>query len=328
MNISILIGIGAGLASSALFASAWSGTALGVLVLFLLSPLPVAIAGLGWGWASGAVAAAAGTVILGVAGGPPSGLIYLLALGAPSAVFAYYAQLNRSVTFEASDNSLQTGVEWYPLGRLVGWACVWGGVLAALSMFSIGSDVAAIRGALQDVLEKTLFQDVTLTAGRALTAEEKTAFAAMMTQIYPWAIATLWLAIAMLNWWAAAHVTARSGRLSQPWPDLAGLRLPPQVPLAFGLSLLALLFTSGMAMLVASGFAGAFMFGLMLVGLGLLHRITRGTAARPFLLGIVYTALVVMPFTSLIVALIGLGEPYIRHRMPPAGPAPPPDPAA
>ncbi len=322
MNVSILIGLGAGLASAALFASAWSGTALGVFVLFFLSPMPVAIAGLGWGWASGAVAAAAGGTVVGLTGGASSGLIYLLALGAPTAVFAYYAQLNRSITYEASDSSLQVALEWYPLGRIVAWACVWGGILAGLSMFSIGGDVPTIKAALQDVLEKTLFQDVALTGGQKLTPEEKSAFAAMMTQLYPMAISTLWLAIAMLNWWVAAHVIARSGRLSRPWPLLAELKLPPQMPLAFGSALGAMLFTSGMAMLVASGFAGAFMFALMLVGLGILHRMTRGVAARPFLLGIVYSALLVMPFTSLIVALIGLSEPFFRHRIP-TGAGPP-----
>lgn len=320
MNVSILIGIGAGIASAALFASAWSGTVLGVLVLFFLSPMPVAIAGLGWGWASGAIAAITGAIILAATGRLASGIIYALSLGLPGAVFAYYTLLNRTVELEAPDGSRLAAVEWYPIGRIIGWAAVWAGVLASLSMLSIGGDVANIKAALLQVLEQTVFKDVALTGGRTLTAEEKSDFATVMVQFYPLAIAGIWLTIAVLNWWAAAHVTARSGRLMRPWPDLSNLVLPQQVPLAFGASLIAMLFSSGFPMLVATGFAGAFMYALMLVGLALMHRVTRGVPARPFLLGIVYSALLILPFTGLVVALIGLAEPYVRHRIPQSGP--------
>lgn len=325
MNAAILIGIGAGLASAALFASAWSGTALGVFVLFVLSPMPVVIAGLGWGWAAGALAAAIGTLTVSLAGSSSSGLVFAMALGAPAAFFAYCTQLNRTVTFEASDNSLQEATQWYPIGRVVGWSCLWGGLLATLSMISLGGDVGVIRATLQQVLERTIFQDIALTGGKALSADEKVAFAAVMTQLYPLAISTMWLTIAMLNWWAGAHVVARSGRLTRPWPDLASLVLPPQIPFAFGLSLLGMLFGSGMPMLIATGFAGAFMFALMLAGLGVLHRITRGVAGRPFVLSIVYSALVVIPFTSLVVAFVELAEPYLRRRLrsQPTNPPPP-----
>ncbi len=320
MNTSILIGIVAGLASSALFASAWTGTLLGVLVLFFLSPMPVAIAGLGWGWASGAIAAVAGALVVGSIGGVRSGTIYALALGAPAAVFAYYTLLNRPVV----DGAGQESIEWYPLGRLVGWACVWAGVLATLSMISIGGDVASIRAALMDVFDRTLFRDAGMTGGRAMSDDEKRAMVAMMTLIYPWAIATMWLTVAMVNWWIAGRITAQSGRLIRPWPDLSALALPPQLPLAFGVTMAASLVTSGMLMLSLSGFASAFTFALMLVGLGILHRATRGSMLRPFMLGSVYTALMILPFTILILALLGLAEPYIRHRLPPPSIGQPP----
>ena len=313
MQVGLLLGIGAGAVSAALYASAWTGTALGVLVLFFMSPMPVAIAGLGWGWGAGTIAAAAGTVAVGLAGGPRSGIVYLLALAAPAAVLSYLALLNRS----GPDGS----TEWYPIGRMVAWASLWAGLAACAAVLGIGSDVASVRAALLEVLDKMLVLDGAGPGGK-LTAEQRSSFAALMTLLLPWAIATTWFAVAMLNMWAAAHVTARSGLLARPWPDLSATKLPNGMPVAFAAATLAT-FAGEMTGLLASGFVSALVFAFMLVGLGILHRLTRGYAIRPMLLGLIYAGLMLLsPFSSLAVALIGLAEPFLRHRIPPGGPPP------
>ena len=231
MQLGLLIGMGAGLASAALFASAWTGTALGVFVLFFMSPMPVAIAGLGWGWAAGALAAAVGTVVVALAGGASSGTVYVVALGAPAAVFSYLALLNRVVDVSAgaaSDTERPAmATQWYPIGRLLAWASLWAGLIAAAALLSIGSDVPSVRSALLDVFEKTNIASAMGPGGRALTAPEKNAFIALMAALFPWAISTVWFTIAMLNLWAAGHITRASGRLTRPWPDLSALSLPP-----------------------------------------------------------------------------------------------------
>ena len=75
MQNGLLIGLGAGIASAMLYASAWTGTALGLFVLFFLSPMPIAIAALGWGWAAGGIASAAAFIVVTLAGGPRTSLI-------------------------------------------------------------------------------------------------------------------------------------------------------------------------------------------------------------------------------------------------------------
>lgn len=311
MNTSVLVGIGAGLVSSALFASAWTGTLLGVFVLFFLSPFPVAIAGLGWGWGAGAVAAAVGSIVVAIIGTGRSGVMYALSLGAPAAVFAYYTLLNRVVP--AADGSGEDVVEWYPLGRIVAYACVWAGVLATLSMLTMGGDVDSIRRTLAPIFER-MVGSMTPAGGRQLTAEEKNAIVAVATLFYPWAIATIWLTVAVWNWWLAAKVVEKSGRLVRPWEDLAQFRLPPQFPLAFAVATLASFVTTGFAMLVVTGFISALMFGFMLVGLAIIHRVSRGSTLRPFLLSAVYVSLIFVQVTILLVAMLGLIEPWLRGR--------------
>jgi len=324
MQLAVLIAIGAGLASAALYASASTGTLLGVFVLFFMSPMPVAIAGLGWGWASGAIAATVGTLLAAFIAGPRSGVVYLVALGAPAAVFSYLALLNRQVELEPEAGNGHGGVatEWYPIGRLVAWASVWAGLVAAAALLGTASDAAGIRAALLEVFEKTRLAEAMGSGGRPLTPQEKNAFIALMATLFPWAISTMWFTIAMFNLWLAGHVTRASGRLARPWPDLSAISLPPAMPLAFGAAVLGT-FLADMPGLVASGFASSLMFALMLLGLAILHRITRGTALRPAILGTVYASLLFLqPVSALLVAMIGLAEPFFRRG--PAGAGPPP----
>ncbi len=311
MNTALLIGIGAGLASAVLYASAWTGTVLGLFVLFFMSPMPVAIAGFGWGWAYGALAAAVGCIVILFSGGPWSGIVYLIALGAPGAVLSYLALLNRT--------NPDGTVEWYPVGRIIMWASLWAGVTAAAGLLTLGTDFAAVKATIVEMLDKSLFAEGTGPGGRTVTAEQKSTFAALMTAFMPWALATTWFTVAILNVWAAGRVTVKSGKLARPWPDLSSITLPPGMALGFGLAVIGTMMPD-MAGLIASCFASALLFAFMLVGLGILHRLSRGYSIRPLMLAFVYAGLVFMPpFSNLIVAMIGLAEPYFRGRMPPGG---------
>ncbi len=316
MNTAILIGIGAGFASAVLYASAWTGTALGLFVLFFLSPMPVAIAGLGWGYRAGALAAAVGCIAILLSGGQWSGVIYLIALGAPAAVFSYFALLNRT----DADGT----VEWYPIGRIIMWASLWAGVTAAAGMLTLGTDFASVKATMVEMLDKSLFADGQGPGGGAVTPEQKSTFASLMTAFMPWALATTWFTVAMLNVWAAGRVTVQSGKLARPWPDLSSITLPPGMALGFGAAVLGMM-APDMPGLIASCFASALLFAFMLVGLGILHRLSRGYSIRPFILAFVYAGLLFMPpFSNLIVAMIGLAEPFFRGRLPPgAGPSGP-----
>ena len=93
------------------------------------------------------------------------------------------------------------------------------------------------------------------------------------------------------------------------------------VTLAFGIAVAAS-FIPGYPGLIASGFASAFVFAFMLVGLAIIHSVTRGMGARGFILGAVYGALLVLnPFSGLAIATIGLAEPVSPlRRKPPSNP--------
>jgi hypothetical protein len=327
MPYALLIGLGAGLVSAVLFASASTGTILGLFVLFLLSPLPLAIAGLGWGWATAAVAAGAGTALVMIAGTPRAAVFYVLALGLPTAVLVYLTLLHRETLAAAPSGQTSPGIVWYPLGRIVTAASLWGGGLGALALLTTARDVEALRAVLRGIFERVVVQAMPLppVGQGGLGESEITAVTELIVVSFAGAVATVWTAIALLNLWLAAVVTRKSGRLGRPWQDLSTLTLPRSLPLAFAFAILLTFVAPAYISLMASGFASAFMFAFMLAGLAIIHNVSRGHGLRPAILGGVYVALVIFnPLSSFIIGLVGLAEPFspLRRRPPPSSPPP------
>jgi hypothetical protein len=323
MPILLLIGVGAGLVSAVLFASASSGTVLGVLVLFFLSPLPVAIAGLGWGWMPAAMAAAFGCVLVGVLGTGRAAVFYALTLGLPTAVMSYLIMLNRPLAWDRGAPSAT--LEWYPVGHLLAWAALWAGCLAAAGLLTTAADLEGLRSALKANFERFLASGGALPGmpSQGLGENQLDVFVELMVVSFAGAIATLWMGVATLNLWVAGQVTRISSRLQRPWPDLTGIELPRRLPLAFAVAVAAT-FLPDLVGLIASGFASAMLFAYMLVGLAIIHQLTRGMTSRPLVLGAVYAALLFLsPFSNLLLALAGIAEPFSPLRRPPAPPSPP-----
>ena len=319
MPIALLIGIGAGIVSALLFASASTGTLLGLLVLFFLTPLPLALAGLGWGWASAAVASVVAPVLISALLAPRAALMHLVTLGIPTVTLSYLALLNRP----SDQGNPNAAVEWYPVGRIIAVSSVWAGGIAALALVTTASDIDSLRAALRETFER-VFQgqiDNAPPGSPAIGEPEIAAFTELMVVSFAGAISSLWMTIATLNMWLAGLVTRASKRLIRPWPDLAETRLPRSMPIAFAVAV-ALTFLPGFLGLIASGFASAFMFAFLLVGLAVLHSVTRGMGARVMILSAVYASLVFLnPFSGIVVAMIGLAEPISPlRRKPPSQP--------
>lgn len=319
MPFALLIGLGAGVVSALLLASASAGTLLSVLVLFFLTPLPVAIAGLGWGWSSAATAAVTAPVVIAAVVEPRAAFFHFLALGLPTVILSYLALLNRAVQDGGAEK-----VEWYPVGRIVAVASIWAGGLAAVSLLTTASDVEGLRTFLRGMFERAFLEQIegAPAGGQTLGEAEIAAFTELMVVSFAAAVATMWMALAMLNLWLAALVTRASGLLVRPWPELSAIVLPRQMTLAFAVAIV-LTFLPGYPGLIASGFTSAFLFAFLLVGLAILHYVTRGMGARGLILGAVYASLVLLnPFSGLVVAAIGLAEPIspIKRKPPPVPP--------
>jgi hypothetical protein len=319
MATPFLIAAGAGLVAAALFASAATATALAG-ILFYLAPLPICLAGLGWGSAAGLIAALSGSLVVGLVLGPVAGLAFAAAVGLPLAALCYLALLARA----PAGGAPQAALEWYPVGRLAGWAAVISGALAALLILLIGYDAESYRETIKELLQHSTLKDLDKD-GTLFTEETIGSLSGILARALPAAFAIVWQCIALFNLWLAGIIVEASGRSLRPWPQLDALELPGFVFLGF-VAALVLSFLPGILGLIATGFAGAFLFAYVLQGLAVLHAYSRGMPFRSLLLVTVYLGMLLLGWVAIAVAILGLGEPIFRLRERAAARGTPPNP--
>jgi hypothetical protein len=309
MPISLIIGAGSGLVSAALFASAATATSLAGL-LFYLAPLPLCLAGLGWGGMAALLSALTGTVVIAASLGAATAAVFALSIAAPTALLTHLALLSRPA---ATPNGQVVGaLEWYPPGRIVGWAALIAGLLAGILVLAIGYDQEAYRDTIRQILEHSTLKELDRN-GTVFTEEAIASLSSVLARALPAAFAVIWLTITLFNLWIAALIVDASGRALRPWPDLRGFELPNAlVPIFAGA--LAASFLPGLPGLLATGLAGALLFAYVLQGLAVIHLYSRGLPFRALLLTAVYLGILLLGWVALVVAILGLAEPLLGLR--------------
>ena len=309
MPIHLIIGAGAGLVSAALFGSAAASPALAV-ILFYLAPLPLCLAGLGWGRSASLVAALTGTVVILLSLGLGAALIFGFVFAGPIVILIHLVLLSRPVA--APQGETAGSVEWYPAGRLVGWAAVMAGILAGLFVLLVGLDQESYRQSITDFLSNPALKDLD-PDGKLFTPETIKNLTAVLAKALPGMIAMTWLTIVLFDLWLAGVIVEASGRALRPWPDLHALELPNGLVAVFAIAILVS-FVPGVIGLLATGFVGAMLLAYVLQGLAVIHVYSRGVPFRGLMLALVYLGILLLGWVAILVAILGLGEPLFGLR--------------
>jgi len=322
MMTTILIALAAGSASALMFASIISG-ALFSLVLFYLAPLPLMVAGLGWGPLSATIGGISAAIGLGAIFGLPYCAAFVLTVALPAWWLGHLALLGRPVaTVPSAGNGAAPPapvLEWYPVGRILLWTAGFAALTTMAALFTLGGDAATISGALRRGLLR-------ITGARAATGDTEQIVDALVT-IAPAAAAVVAMMTLTLNLWLAAKITATSGRLHRPWPDMKSAALPAMTLAALSLAL-ALCFTGGLPAMLGQITSAALMMAYALIGFAVLHTLTLAMKSRALWLSGTYA--VVLVFGWPVVAVVGLGladaifgfrQRYLRRRTPPPVPS-------
>ncbi len=315
---SLLLALAAGIISAVVFASATTGFMLLRLVLFFLTPLSLYLAGLGLGPMPAAIAAITATGAVMAMSNPVTAMVYALSTGIPAVMISRLALLSRT------EGDVQ---HWYPVGRIVMAAAAFGGFFAALVMILMGADVETLTKAMRTVVEAFVKTELPNIPGAPTVNDAQIGeITDTALRSLPWILGCLSMATALINLWLAARITLASGRLTRPWPDLAGMELPGMATFAL-IGATAATFAGGFGGLLAGGFAGPFTLAFALLGLCVAHVLTRGSPWCNFILTSLYAALVVISAgASLVLAIIGLAETIFHYRrasarQPPASPS-------
>jgi hypothetical protein len=320
MIMPLLIALAAGAASALMFASIISG-ALVAVMLFYLAPLPLMVAGLGWGPLTAAIGGISAATGLGLMFGMPYLIAFVVTVALPAWWLGHLALLGRPVSdgVAASNGvaAVAPVVEWYPVGRILLWTAGFAAVTTMAALLTLGTDSTAIISALKRGLLRIL-------GPRGTTADgDIESMVDALVTMAPAAAALVAIMTLTLNLWLAGKITATSGRLNRPWPDLRTAALPPMTLVALAVAL-ALAFTGGIVAIFCQIVSASLLMAYAMTGLAALHTLTIGMKSRVLWLSSAYA--VVMVFGWPVVALVILGladacfgfrQRFLERRSPP-----------
>lgn len=309
-----LLAIAAGVISAVVFASATTGAMLLRVVLFLLTPLSLYLAGLGLGVVAAAIAAITATAAVMLIANPLTAEVYAVSTALPAVICTRLTLMSRG----SEDDR-----EWYPIGRIVVTAALFAGLFAMLALILMGGNIDTLtkmlRGAVETFVKSELSQ---IPGAPEIDAKEIDEITRSTLATLPWALGLLGMATTLLNLWLAGRITLASGRLVRPWPDLAQFKMPAGATFVLMIAI-GLTFTGGLTGLLAACIAAPFTLAFALVGLALVHVLTRGSPWRTFILTSLYSGAILIPHIGLLLALAGLAETVFGYRNTRKPPAPP-----
>ena len=190
----------------------------------------------------------------------------------------------------------------------------------------LGGDIETLRTALREMLQTFVTNELPkMPDAPTLGPAEIDEATAIALALLPAASAISTMGSLLFNFWLAGRITLASGRLQRPWPDIPAIVYPPVTPLLLAVATGAA-FLAGLPGLIAAGFAGPLFLAYVLLGLAVVHYMTRGRPWRPFALWGLYASLFIMnTIASLAIALLGLAEAIwpMRKIAPPPKPPPP-----
>jgi hypothetical protein len=309
----LLIAMAAGSASALMFASIVSGAPISLL-LFYLAPLPLMVAGLGWGPLSATVGGIAAAVGLGALFGLPYCIAFALIIALPAWWLGHLALLGRPVAASSPPANDTAPLEWYPVGRILLWVATFAAIMTAAALLSLGSDEPTITGTMRSALTSLMESAQITPTQRGIDA---------LVKIAPTAAALVAMMTLTLNLWLAAKITATSGRLHRPWPELRNAALPPMT-LATLCVAIAFCFTGGLLAMLAQIVATVLVVAYALIGFAVLHTVTLALKSRALWLSCTYTVVIVFGWPLLAMTAIGVADAvfgirqrYWRSRPPP-----------
>ncbi|MHB0767343.1 DUF2232 domain-containing protein [Bradyrhizobium sp. 5.13L] len=321
----VLIALIAGAASALMFASIISG-ALISLVLFYLAPLPLMVAAIGWGPLCASLGGIAAAIGLGALFGLPYCIAFAVTVALPAWWLGHLVLLGRQVGPVApaggAEPAAEPNVEWYPVGRVLLWIAAFATLTTIAALLTLGTDAESITGSLRRGLMRLLRSTDPQTSG------EVGQYVDALVRIVPAAATIIAMMTLTLNLWLSAKVTATSGRLRRPWPDLKTAELPPMTLVALCIAL-AFCFTGGLLGIVAQIITAALMMAYALTGFAVLHTLTLALKSRTFWLSSTYAVVVVFGWPVIAMVILGLAdavfgfrERFLRSRQPPPLPTP------
>ena len=293
--------LGAGALSGSLYLMVALGSS-GALVLAYIAQLPLFLVGLSAGLAASAMAGALAAVVTLAVHGIPISAIFVIAFLLPVLVLVRQGLLSR--TNQAGET------EWYPIGLLTGCLVGIGIAVAGLSVLFLAITGGAEQGVRTFVGRVFDAAMAAMPRGTPPMGREQ-AINLMAGYLPGMAVASL-LIMTTVNGVLAQGVLARFGLNLRPSPDIATLDLPVAFVAVFAAALVAGAVLPGDLGFLARNLAPVVLIGGALAGLSVVHAAVRKRDARTWMLVAVYLAATLLVWPIVILAAVGMAEPFLK----------------
>lgn len=289
-----------------LFLAIGAGAVAAILDLFVpfAAPLPMFLAGLGLGLRPILIAGAAAAVTAILTGGFFSLVYDAVVLIGPTML------LCRKVLLARDDG--KGGLEWYPPGLLAVWLTAIGAMIVVVAVIfasaaSPGGAEAWVRDMLRGAIKGLgLFRN---QAGLDTTVD-------ILAPLAPGVAGAMWMIVMVINGSLAQNALVRARRNLRPATDLAMFQLPGWMPAAVVGAAAAAAAFGGDVGYAATNLVLVALVPYFLVGVAVIHVISRPWAARNVLLTLFYAFLFVFGWpASLLLMVLGLLEHWLNLRL-------------
>ncbi|MGI9363638.1 MAG: DUF2232 domain-containing protein [Rhizobiaceae bacterium] len=301
----ILIAIVCGLIAALLFLSPLTLGGMG-LVMSSFTALPLLIAVMGFGTVVGIISGVVAAGAVAIFFGP---------LGAASVLFATLAPalwIGHSVGLSRNDSGVE---EWFPLSQILFRLTIISAlIVTAMGIITGYSQEWALNQSLSMMGQITELQQNNGDGAQLIDQAAMEARARDIAVLIPYMLPVSILLLMVINLRLAERFVRRRGWMLRPKDDIPATANMPSIASAIFVVAAIISFANNDLGLIAKVIAGAFGGGFALVGLATVHFVTRGLAARPFILPIVYAVLLFSKFVAPVFAFIGLAENLLHIR--------------
>jgi hypothetical protein len=273
-----------------------------------LAALPMAYIGLAYGAAQAAMVALATLIISSVIMGPPLAIVFFIVFLAPTFVLVRQALLSRPRETEEVSRPQETDEKsapsfvFYPLQKLILLVLSLTGLGTVLAFVSLGGD-AGLPQAMADALRQSPGISSALLSVYEISSPEDYLRLANFMLIASFAS---WPLLLLGNAQAAQGILVKLGNNLRPASSYQTLTLPPWLSFGFAALLTLGLVLPGWVATLAVTLAALVMSAYFLLGLAIIHAISRNWRGRGPILATLYFLIFVMAWVSIPVSLMGL----------------------
>jgi hypothetical protein len=293
MSKASLFALAGGVASALLYLLLTTGSP-GALVLAYFSQTPLFLVGLGLGFTPAMIACGVALVGLAAATEIATTGLFLALTAAPVVYIVRQSLLSR----RAADGS----VEWYPPGLLLGGLTVYGLVLLLAVTVWFG-------GAIEEVSLRYLSRLAQVSGGTLGPQAEA------LARYVPGAVLVSALLMAVANGALAQGALVRMGHALRPSPAWSAVFVPRWLAPVLAIAVAAALLPDEIGVIGANAAVIAAL-PFMLVGLAVLHSVSRRWPARGLALGLIYVTTIILGWPAIVVAVLGVVDQWLPLRGP------------